>query len=126
MGAPSTQAKARFWERAITQQARSGLSHREFCELHQLSIHQFRDWKYHRSESRPRGAVPTRCADRLCGARPGADTSAFVPVRLVPSTSASSAPLELVLASGRIVRVPPDFDASALRRLVAALEDAAC
>ena len=33
---------------------------------------------------------------------------------------------EVVVRSGRLVRVPPDFDATALRRLVAALEDEPC
>jgi len=33
--------------------------------------------------------------------------------------------LELVLGSDRIVRVPSDFDAAALRRLLAVLEEAA-
>jgi hypothetical protein len=41
-----------------------------------------------------------------------------------------SIPLELVLATGRVVRVPPGFDADTLRQLIAVLhnlpEDVSC
>jgi hypothetical protein len=39
---------------------------------------------------------------------------------------ADASVLEVVLTSGRVVRVPSDFDASALRRLVVALEEVPC
>ncbi len=52
--------------------------------------------------------------------------SAFLPVRVsrrhVP-VAPSSEPLEVVLGSGRVVRVPPSFDGAALRRLVSVLEE---
>ncbi len=35
-------------------------------------------------------------------------------------------PLEVITASGRVVRVPRDFDADTLRRLLGVLEDEAC
>lgn len=43
-----------------------------------------------------------------------------------PEDHGSGGLLEVVVRSGRLVRVPPDFDATALRRLVAALEDEPC
>jgi hypothetical protein len=47
---------------------------------------------------------------------------AFVPVRV-----AAPAPfLELVLAAGRVLRVPSGFDRQTLREVVAALETPSC
>jgi hypothetical protein len=45
---------------------------------------------------------------------------AFVPVHV---TAATAPALELVLGSGRVIRVPPDFDAAMLRRLLQLLEE---
>ncbi|WP_438015755.1 IS66 family insertion sequence element accessory protein TnpB [Sorangium sp. So ce315] len=63
------------------------------------------------------------------GAARAADVSfaQLVPVAAAPTVlarSAESATVELVLASGRIVRVRPGFDATLLRELVSALEEA--
>jgi transposase len=67
-------------------------------------------------------------APRHEGRRPSAGT-AFVPVALLaapqfPMPPASSTPslIEIMLAGGRTVRVSTDVDASALARIVAALE----
>lgn len=44
-------------------------------------------------------------------------------VELIASEAATTGvALEVVLGNGRVVRVPPDFDAGHLRRLLAALE----
>lgn len=60
-------------------------------------------------------------------AQAGASTrGAFLPVRIAqPQTSVapSAEPLEVVLAGGRRVRVPSNFDDAALRRLVSVLEE---
>jgi hypothetical protein len=44
----------------------------------------------------------------------------FVPLRVVESAPAA---LEVVLARGRVVRVPRGFDADALRQLLAVLDE---
>ncbi len=52
--------------------------------------------------------------------------SAFLPVRVTAQPTppvASAEPLEVVLAGGRRVRVPSNFDDAALRRLVSVLEE---
>jgi hypothetical protein len=55
-------------------------------------------------------------------------TPALVPVEVVPDgrVSMAGAPLELVLRTGHVVRVPPDFDEGSLARLVWALERHPC
>jgi transposase len=70
-------------------------------------------------------------APRHEGRRPSAAT-AFVPVALLaapqlpvspaPITSSKQSLIEITLMGGRTVRVSPDVDASALARIVAALE----
>jgi hypothetical protein len=45
-----------------------------------------------------------------------------VSLGVLPATSNSPA-LELVLSSGRVIRVPPGFDAGTLRQLLAVLEE---
>ncbi len=52
---------------------------------------------------------------------------AFVELRPKASRMSESASMfEVVVGTGRVVRVPPDFDSSALRRLLAVMEDAKC
>lgn len=52
----------------------------------------------------------------------------FVEVERQPSADSAQegSPLEVVTASGRVVRVPRDFDAETLRRLLGVLEDEPC
>ena len=48
----------------------------------------------------------------------------FVPVRVLATPEAAAEQvLEVVLASGRRLRVPPGFDAATLRHLLAVLEE---
>lgn len=63
---------------------------------------------------------------KLAAERSRSSTPAFLAVRV--ADSASPAPVsrphfELVVGGDRVVRVAPDFDAGALRRLVAVLEE---
>lgn len=109
----------RFWARMIARQARSGLTHREFCARHSLSIHQFRDWKYVRLRLR----TP---AERSLGSRPEPPPSPFVPLRLVESPPVRPDVVELVLLGGRVMRIPADLDPALLHRLVEAVEFRPC
>ena len=60
-----------------------------------------------------------------------AQATRFVPVRVVPeqkatgdgSDNGSDNGLELLLGSGRVLRIGRDFDAATLRRLLALLEE---
>ena len=51
---------------------------------------------------------------------------AFVELRPEPRRTEESGVLEVVVGGGRVVRVPADFDADVLRRLLAVLEGGAC
>ncbi len=58
--------------------------------------------------------------------REAQEQSALVAVDVVEDAARCTVDFRVELASGRTVLVPAAFDAAALRRLVAALESAAC
>jgi transposase len=106
--------KEQFWRDAIRRWRRSGQTIRGFCRKQGLSEASFHAW---------RRTIAQRDEQVPC-ATPVEREPVFVPLRLIPTVLASNAvPLELVLGSGRIVRVPPGFDAGTLRQLLAVLHD---
>ena len=98
--------KEQFWRDMLLLWRSSGQTIRAFCHAQRLSEPSFYAWRRRIIAQRER------------------QQPAFVPVRV------TSIPLELVLASGRVVRVSPGFDADTLRQLLAVLhslpEDASC
>jgi hypothetical protein len=105
-GRPRDSRKEQQWRRWIGQWQQSGLSARAFCARHGLAQPSFYAW---RRQIRQRDAA----------------AGAFVAVQLVADDHpCSPSPFEVVLAGGRTLRVPPRFDAAALRGLLAVLEEA--
>jgi transposase len=103
-------ARERLWRRRLARWKASGLKVREFCEREGVTPTAFAHW---------RKELPARDARRSASADP-----LFVPVRVVPAATAPA--LEVALPCGRVVRVPPGFDTSHLRDVVAALEGMSC
>lgn len=118
---PST--KERYWRDVVQLWQRSGQSVRVFCAEHHLSEPSFYAWRrVITSRDRP---TPDDNRDNPDHApRPS-----FVPVRVTPEASRTTATLlttgslELVIGAGRVLRVPPGFDANTLRQLLAILEE---
>jgi hypothetical protein len=98
----------RLWRQRLKEWQRSGQTGRDFCQRHGLSEPSFYCW---RREIAKRDREPA-AAERQ---------AAFVPVRVV-----ASAPIDVVLRCGRVVRVPAGFDAAQLRAVVQALEALPC
>jgi hypothetical protein len=95
--------KAPQWRRWIQQWRESGLSVRAFCARHDLAEPSFYAWRRQIKHW---------------------DAAAFVPVRVAADEAPPSTDrFEVVLGGGRTLRVPPGFDAAALRQLVAVLEE---
>jgi hypothetical protein len=126
-GSRTPEAKARreaHWREVLERWRRSGLPKTEFSRRERISPDVLAWWQaqiHKRDQARWRRAPGAR-------PRPGGapEQPAFVPVRLLqPPPPPSSAALE-VLASGRVVRVRPGFDAETLGRLLATLEGCAC
>ena len=102
------------WTRILDRWKSSGLSGRAFCQREGLGAPNFYAWKRKlRLRGSSRGA-PSR-SQRL----------KFVPVE-VRAAPPSAAPLEVVVAGGRVVRVPSGFDTAALTRLLSVLEGRPC
>jgi hypothetical protein len=103
-------SKERFWRQILRQWRRSGLSVRDFCAERDVSEPSFYAW---------RRTITERDAEAAC----------FVPVHVIPDAATtaggagSGSGLELVLGSGRLLRIGPGFDAATLRRLLALLEE---
>ena|SRR5450755_2935777 len=96
--------RERFWRRTFSAWQASGQTIREYCEQHDVTETSFHYW---RRELRQRDAqVPTRRA-----------TPAFVPVRVIPSTTVA---VKIRCPSGHVVTLST-CDASVLRGLFAAL-----
>ena len=104
-GRPRDPRKQQQWQQWIEQWQASGLSVRAFCARHRLAEPRFYAW---RRQLRRRQRHVTD----------------FVPVRVLATPQpAAEHVLELVLADGRRLRVPPGFDAVTLRHLLAVLEE---
>jgi transposase len=111
LGKPRDARKEQQWRDRIQHWQQSGLSVRAFCERHGLATPSFYAWR--RTLAQRNAVVP-----------------AFVAVQLTPdddadAPAAATGGLEVVLASGRRLRVAPGFDSATLRQLLAVLEEAA-
>jgi transposase len=104
------------WAKRVERWQDSGLSAKEFAAELDLSPNSLTFWKWKlrqpADEPRPtRKRAVAKCADA---------PASFL--QLVPTQSqVTSGHFEVVLASGVVVRVPQDFDAPTLLRLVRAL-----
>jgi len=120
-------AKERYWRRMLRWWQHSGQTGRDFCAAQGLSEPSFYAWRREiaRRDAAKRG--PTRSATRpvtpSLSAR--APLPTFVKVT-VDAGATASAPLEVVVAQGRRVRVPPGFDAELLRQVLRVLEEPSC
>jgi hypothetical protein len=127
--------KERFWRRMLRlfRQRRPRLAVRSFCVAYGLPEASFYAWRrtiaerdqQRRQVPRHAGRGPTVRPTPLAGCNHADERPLFVALAVPPSAAATAAPaaLELVVGSGRIVRVPPGFDAATLRQLLAVLEE---
>lgn len=103
----SASGKVRFWRSHIEGWERGGLSQREYCNQHRLSLSTFTLWR-RRLQAAAALSLPT----------PGVE---IVPVRQV--VCAVEAPVVLILEGGQYrLELQSGFQAETLRAVVAALE----
>ena len=110
-GKPRDPRKVEHWRRLIERWRRSGRSVRDFCEHNGIAIPSFYAWRRRLQQDAPRPDV----------SQPS-EAVTFLPVHVQPESSDQ----QLVLANGRCLRIPPRFDANALRALLAVLEEPSC
>ena len=127
-----SQPRSEYWRAQSVAWQTSGMTQADFCEEHELSLPALRWWRWklkrEDGESEP-STAPEKDSGRAMR---------LVPVRVVdpephhptPSSCSTSAvpPLafEVVLESGATIRMPRDFDAEALSRLLRTLEAVGC
>ena len=138
-------AKERFWRRMVRRWQGSGLTVRVFCNRFALSEPSFYAWRRILTQrDREAGASshsgrPGACQDGSdqLGANRRAKTAPdtpsemprFVPVHVIVDDAAGSPPapsIEVVLASGTLIRVPRGVDRQTLADVIAALEQRPC
>lgn len=102
-GKPRDLHKEQEWRRRLREWQRSGLSAAAFCRRYGLAEKYLYRWR------------------RIIAER-DAEQAAFIPVHVL-AESASQDTLEVLLTSGRRLRVPSGFDAATLRQLLAVLEE---
>ena len=112
-------AKERIWLERIRHWQPSQLSVREYCRRRGLSEPSFYAWRHVLLQ---RGLLANGPAPQ---AEPAPTTPAFLRVSVKADVPLSPA-IELVLATGRILRIPAGFDAATLRQLLRLLEEPAC
>jgi hypothetical protein len=114
-GKPRDPRKEQHWRRLIERWQSSGLSVRHFCERHRLAVPSFYAW---------RRTLQQR--DRLASASQTTAPVTFLPVHVTHDDPEPRPVFELLLANGRCLRIPPDFDPAALHAVLAALEGPSC
>jgi hypothetical protein len=107
--------QSRYWTAkdaatVLAAAAESGLSVREFATTNGLVPRRLERWQR-----------------ELASAQPSAATFVEIgPVPSGPGVHVSASGFEVVLRSGRVVRVGAGFDAEELRRLLAVVDEASC
>jgi hypothetical protein len=114
---PSPRSRAvtrQAWVERLARFSDSGLSPAQFCTQEGVSLPSFYAWKRR---------LATEALDAATAAPPAGDACPrLLPVRL-PTPAAR---LELVLAGGAVLRIPPGSDLAWVRSLVEALGGASC
>jgi transposase len=119
-------AREKLWRRTIRDQQRSGLSVRAFCLREGLKDWTFRWW---RQELARRDRQPSAASRGELEGEPTESAPAFLSVRVTDLEAISprqASPIEIVLPTGPIVRVPSGFDPSALGQVLAVSEGRPC
>jgi hypothetical protein len=107
--------RAQDWLRLMAECAQSGLTQAAFCAARGISRVTMSWW---RRELRLLEAKPAPAPGRP---KPkGPQAARFVAVRVRPTVG--PAPIEIVLAGGRVIRIVGRFEESELRRVIAVLE----
>jgi hypothetical protein len=111
-GHPRDPRKEQFWRDHLARWQCSRLSIRAYCAQHRLATPSFYAWRRTLAlrDRQPQTAAPLT----------------FVPLQLVPETTAPPPRLEVLLSNGRRLRLDPSVPARVVRDLVAVLEELPC
>ena len=124
-------ARRQQWQMAIQQCQSSGQSVRAFCRQEGLKESAFFFWRRELAlQDRADTASPPSppCKRKISPpVAPTGPAARFLPVQVVAEHDPQRAGgIEIVLGSGRAVRVPPQFDRQTLADVLAVLEGRSC
>jgi len=113
------------WEKRVVRWRESGLSAKEFAAELGVNVHTLTHWAWRLGQVDR--AAPAEKRRRPAAAAPAAAPVPWLEVvapdhAATATPSASAPPFELVLVTGRTIRVPTGFEADALKRLIAVAE----
>jgi transposase-like protein len=123
--------KEEFWRNMVRMWQRSRpVTVRDFCAEHDVSEASFYAWRRTIAQRDRQGEAARPRADkfkqqaRRAQGHDSDEQPVFVPLTVLPEpVGSSSVTLEVVLRSGRVVRVPSGFDPGTLRQLLTLLEE---
>jgi transposase len=102
------------WAERVERWKKSGLTAAEFGEREGIQGKQLHWWKWHLGKNEAPSA---------------SETPRLLPVRVVQSRDvgvSKGTPLEIVLQSGHVLRIPHGFDPATLRSVLLVLEERSC
>jgi hypothetical protein len=113
-----------LWEQRLCHFEQSGLSASTFCSNHRLSLPSFYAWRRRLRCSQPASTPrPAPIRETRPATTPAADHEPhFVPINILTAAT----PIELVLPTGTVVRLPPGCDLAFVRSLLQSLGGAPC
>lgn len=117
-------ASREIWRDRVRRWSQSGKSAKAFAAEIDVNVNTLTGWRWRLAREEPSSRLdgrPARGKSRTVEGRQ-ADPVGFLELIAKSSAECAEDRLEVVLESGRVVRVPRRFDAGALRALVAALE----
>jgi hypothetical protein len=119
--------RRRHWVRLIAEQEKTGMSQVDFCRDRQVSVQTFRWWKSRlNGEGSSEIRTPRQRARRKrANGRPDSE-AALIPVTLTGSGAAPASGIEIVVAGGRVIRVPGPFSDTLLHQVISAVESVPC
>lgn len=126
------QPRSVYWRGQIQSWISSGLTQVEFCQHHELSLPAFRWWRWKLKQEDAKNEALSAPQEtngqsmRLVPVRVVEPELASSPVPRVSAPSERTSTFEVRLQSGTCIRVPGDFDAESLGRLLRTLESVRC
>jgi transposase-like protein len=110
------QSRERYWRGVFERQRKSGQSIRAYCLANEISQASFYNWRRKLARRRTDSATNAETPGQRI------DSTPLVPLKIRP-LFAPGGVIELLHPRGHLLRVPSEFDAPSLRRILAVLDE---
>ena len=110
--------KVKFWQPHIHRWRSSELKTKTYCQQHSLNHDQFKYWQYQLAPDTKNAAK-----EKTQSAKLFTEVKSSVSAAILPHSSSS---FELLMPKGYCLKIPLQFDSSALSQLVQVMDKALC